>query len=95
MDYLTIIFTIILIILTIVLTVVGIQLIFTLIEFKKTLKKINSFTDNVEMRIEQVTAPLAQLTGATAGLQTGMKMFELFIGWLQRDKNEKKLGKGK
>ncbi len=90
MDYLPIVFTIVLVILTVVLSVVGFQLVLVLIQLKRTLEKVNSTLDTVESRIELVTAPLANFGGAAAGLQTGMKMFELFVNWLHRDKEDKK-----
>ncbi len=90
MDYLPVVFIVVLVILTVVLSVVGFQLVLVLIQLRKTLERVNGTLDTVESRIELVTAPLANFGGAAAGLQTGMRMFELFVSWLNRDKEDKK-----
>lgn len=87
MEYLPIVFTVILIILTIVLIVVGFQLVLVLMQLKKTLQKVNTTLDTVEDRVGTITAPLSNLGGAAAGLQTGMRMFEMFVEWLHRDED--------
>lgn len=85
MEYLPFIFAGTLGILTIVLTIVGIYLVLVLMQLRETLKKINTTLDSVEHKVDVITAPLANLGGAAAGLKTGMKMIELFIDWINRD----------
>jgi hypothetical protein len=88
MEALPIILTSVLIVLSIVLTVVGVQLFMTLMEFKKTLKKVNEAVDVVENRLVSITAPFQSLGGAVAGMRTGFKVFELFVSWLNRNKDK-------
>jgi len=90
MDILPIVFAVVLVILTVVLTVVGIQIIMVLYEVRKTLNKFNTTLDAAEERIAAITQPLQQLGGVASGLRTGMKVFETFVGWLQRDDDKKR-----
>lgn len=86
MELLPTIFAIVLIVITIVLTVVGVQLVLVLREVKRTLQKVNTTLDTVETRFTSVIEPLQRLGGAAAGIRTGMRVFETFVGWLNRDK---------
>lgn len=88
MDTLPIVFSIVLIILAIILSVVGIQIVLVLMEVKHTLRKVNRTLDTAEEKINAVVKPLQNLGGMAAGLSTGMKVFESFVGWLNRDKNK-------
>jgi uncharacterized protein YoxC len=90
MEYLPIVYVIILSILTIVLAVVGVQMFLVLNELKKTLQKVNTTLDTVEDTVTAVTQPLQGLGGIATGLSTGMKVFETFTGWLNRDKDQTK-----
>lgn len=90
MEYLPIVFVVILAILTIVLSVVGVQMVLVLNELKKTLQKVNTTLDFVEDTVSSVTQPLQGLGGIANGLSTGMKVFETFVGWLNRDKDQKR-----
>lgn len=86
MDYLPIIFASVLIIVTIVLVAVGVQLIIVLTELRRTLRKVNATLDTVELTVSSVVQPLHNLGGMANGLTTGFKVFEAFVGWLQRSK---------
>ena len=86
MEYLPVIFAIILGILTIVLTVVGVQMVMVLSELRRTLQKVNVTLDTVEHTVESGTQPLHSLGGMAAGLSSGFKVFETFVGWLNRNK---------
>lgn len=90
MDILPIVFSVIVIILTIVLSVVGVQLVLVLLEVRKTLKKLNGVLDTAEQKINAVVSPLQNLGGMASGLQTGFKVFESFVGWLNRNKDTSK-----
>lgn len=84
---LPVILTTVLIVLSLVLTVVGVQLFMTLMEFKKTLRRVNEAVDLVENRFVSLTAPFQSLGGAVTGMRTGFKVFELFVNWLNRNKD--------
>ncbi|MBD3279377.1 MAG: hypothetical protein GF390_01555 [Candidatus Pacebacteria bacterium] len=88
-DILPIVFAVVLVILTVVLSVVGIQIILVLMEIKRTLKKFNNTLDMAETKINQVIAPLQSLGGMATGVKSGIKVFEAFVSWLQRDKETK------
>lgn len=86
MELLPTIFAVVLVVITIVLAVVGVQLVLVLNELKKTINKINTTLDSAESRFNAVVGPLQSLGGAAAGIQTGIRVFETFVGWLNRDK---------
>lgn len=87
-NILTIVFAVTMTILTIVLAVVGVQLILVLIEFKKTLRKINLTLAEAEAKIQSIVDPLQNLGGIAHGLKTGVKVFEGFVGWLNKNKKQ-------
>ena len=89
-EYISIIFMVMVGVLTIVLSVVGVHLALVLIQFRKTMQQLESVLHTTEDKVSELTLPLKQLGGAAVGLQTGMKVFELFVGWLHRDTNGKK-----
>ena len=89
MDYLPYILTAALVILVIVLTVVGVQLFRVLLEVQRTLKKVNDTLDTVDHTVASITQPLHSLGGMASGLTAGFKVFETFVGWLNRSKSER------
>ena len=90
MELLPTIFAVVLIVITIVLTVVGVQLIFVLQELRKTIHKINVTIAGAEAKMTALMGPLHNLGGMASGVRTGMRVFETFVGWLNRDKSSKK-----
>jgi hypothetical protein len=89
MDFIPLIFTLVLVILVIVLSVVGVQLILVLTELRRTLKKVNTTLDVVETKVVQFVSPFQNLGGALAGFKTGLQVFDTFAKWFNREKNEK------
>lgn len=87
-EILPIIFAVTMTVLTIVLAVVGIQLILVLREFKRTLRKINVSLEQAETKLNHIIRPLQNLGGIASGLQTGVKVFEGFVGWLNKNKKK-------
>lgn len=85
-----ILFSVVLVALAVVLTVVGIQLVLVLVEARRTLKRINETLETVEAKVSSFTQPLMALGGAVTGLRSGMKVFELFVQWLNRNSNDRK-----
>ena len=88
MELLPLILTVVLILLAVVLTVVGVQLFIVLMEFRKTLRKVNDTVEMAESKLVSVMAPFQSLGGAVSGMRAGFKVFELFVSWLNRNKNE-------
>ncbi len=93
MELVPTVFAIALVALTIVLSVVGVQMVLVLLELKKTLKKVNEALQTADEKISAIVAPLQKISGVASGLGTGMKVFEAFVGWLNKDKEVKKDGK--
>ncbi len=89
MELLPIVFSVVLVVLAIVLSVVGVQIILVLIEVKRTLKKFNDTLDATQMKLNAIVQPLQNLGGMASGLNTGFKVFESFVGWLNRNKENK------
>jgi hypothetical protein len=89
-DYISIAFMVMLGILTLVLTIVGAHLVVVLTQFRRTMKQLESTLAMAENKVSEFTMPLKQLGGAAAGIQTGLKVFELFVGWLHRDEKDNK-----
>lgn len=87
MEYLPVVLTIILVILTIIMAVVGVQLVLVLRELKKTLSKVNGTLDTVDVAVMRITQPLQSIGGMATGLSSGLKIFETFVGWLQKNKD--------
>jgi uncharacterized protein YoxC len=86
-EIVPIIVTIVLVVLAIVVSVVGIQVVLVLNEIRRTLRKVNQTVDLAEAKINAFISPMQNLGGMASGLNTGFKMFETFIGWLNRNKD--------
>lgn len=86
-QVLPIVLSSVVIVLAIILSVVGVQLMLVLMEVRRTLKKVNEAVDLAEMKLNAVVSPLQNLGGLASGLGAGFKVFEAFVGWLQRDKD--------
>jgi len=93
MELVPTVFAVALVALTIVLSVVGVQMVLVLLELKKTLKKVNDALETADAKIAAIAAPLQKISGVASGLGTGMKVFEAFVGWLNKDKEAKASGK--
>ncbi|HCR81529.1 MAG: hypothetical protein UY13_C0002G0015 [Candidatus Pacebacteria bacterium GW2011_GWB1_47_8] len=89
-QLLPIVLVIVAVILTIILSVVGVQIILVLTEVKRTLQKINTTLDEAQAKINTIVAPLQNLGGLATGIQTGIKVFESFTGWLTSRKDGSK-----
>ena len=88
MEALPYIFAGVVVILGIVLTVVGVQLVLVLIETRRTLQHLNQVIEATEQKFSNIVQPLQNLGGIASGLGAGMRVFEAFVGWLQRTKDK-------
>lgn len=86
MEILPIVFSVVVILLAVVLSVVGVQIVLVLMEVKRTLKKVNTLIDDVEGKFNAVFQPFQNFGGMASGLGAGFKVFEAFVGWLNRNK---------
>lgn len=89
MEITSTVLVVVVILLTLIMGVVGIQLVLVLTELRKTLKRVNATLDHAESKINSVIQPFQNLGGMAMGLQTGLKVFEAFVGWLQRNRDER------
>lgn len=89
MESLSLIFTIVLLILSVVMIAVGVYTILVLLEARRTLRKLNHAIDSFESKWAGVLQPLQNLGGLASGLGSGIKVFETFVGWLQRETPKK------
>jgi len=85
-EILPIVLTVMLSILTIMTVMVGVLVIQVLFKVKKTLENINDTVDMAEAKISAITSPLQSIGGMAASLGTGLRVFESFIGWMNRNK---------
>ncbi len=84
---LPIVFAVVLSVLAIIVGVVGIQLLLVLIEVRKTLTRINSTIDIAENQLRSLHHPISNLSNTFAGIKAGYKVFESFLGFLNRKSN--------
>ncbi len=79
-----------LLILTVVLAIVGVQLFLVLKSFRQAIDKVNHIADETETKIKSIAQPLQGLVGIAAGVKTGVKVFEGFVSYLNKKKEDKK-----
>ncbi len=69
---------VVIIVLTILLTIIGIQVVYILKEFRRTVEKINKILDDAEVASGSFAKSISSLTGMTTGLKTVLSLFGLF-----------------
>jgi len=72
-------------ILTILLVVIGIQVVYILKEFRKSIEKVNKILDDAGKLSNSFVGSFSSLTGITAGLKTVLSLFGIF----KKEKNER------
>jgi len=72
-------------ILTILLTIIGIQVVYILKEFRKSIEKVNKILDDAGKVSNSFVGSFSSLTGITAGLKTVLSLFGIF----KKEKNER------
>jgi hypothetical protein len=87
MDYLSIVFAVVLVVLSIVVSVVGVYVVMVLSEVRRTLRKVNTTLDAAESSLQLISQPFIKFGGLASGMSTGFKVFETFVSWLQKNKN--------
>jgi hypothetical protein len=85
-DILPLILTIMLSVLTIMMVIVGVIAIQVLLKIKKTLEHINSTIDLAEEKLVSLVSPLRSINGMASSLKSTMRVFESFLGWVNRNK---------
>lgn len=70
--------------LTIILTVIGVQLIFILKEFKRSMSKVNRMLDDGNFISSTVVKSVSGISGLLAGVKTGLSVLNFF----NKDKEE-------
>lgn len=77
--------------LTIILTIIGVQFIFILKEFKKSIKKVNRVLDDGTFISGTVVKSVSGISGLLAGVKTGLSMLNFF----HKEKDTKEDDNGK
>lgn len=90
MEVLPILFSVVLVIVTIIMSVVGVQIYLVLKDLRKTITKLNAAIDGAESKFHALATPLQSLGGMASGVKAGIKVFETFTTWLNKDSSKKK-----
>jgi len=77
MDPVRALLIIVLVLTTLFLAVVGVQLILTLVEFRKTLKKMNRVIDGFESAGINLGTSISEMGGFVSGFKSIVRLFEL------------------
>lgn len=65
-------------VLTVILTVIGIQLIYILREFRKTVEKTNKILDDTGLITESIAKPVAGVSSLITGIKAGVDIANIF-----------------
>ena len=84
MDPLVLVLTIISSVVAVCLVILGVQAFLVMREAQKSLKRVNTMLDVVQNTAVRALVPLSNLGGFVAGVKSGMKVFETFVGYLHR-----------
>ena len=77
-DVTQILLIIVVTVLTTHLTVVGIQVIYILKEFRKTVEKTNKVLDDTGVISESIAEPVESMSGLLMGIRSGLEIFNVF-----------------
>lgn len=78
METTQILLIIIVTILTIILTIIGVQLIFILKEFRKSMNKVNRMLDDGSYISSTVVKSVSGISGLLTGVKTGLSVLNFF-----------------
>ena len=73
--------------LTIVLVVAGIYVVVVLRKVAEAMDRVNNTLDMAEVKINSIISPFQSLVGMSSSLGTGLKVFESFTSWLNKNKH--------
>ena len=79
-------------VLTIILSLVGIQVIYILRDFRKSVEKVNKILDDAGVASESVVKPIAAFSGFLTGFLSGEKLLQLAKKWLGSKGKQKEKG---
>ncbi len=65
-------------VLTILLTVIGIQVVYILKEFKRSIEKINKILDDAGVASNTMAKSISGLSGVTSGFKTALSLLSIF-----------------
>ena len=66
--------------LTAVSIAVGVQVVLILIEFRKSMRKVNKILDDAGVVSESVAKPAAAISGLVTGIKEGSSLIKKFVG---------------
>ncbi len=65
-------------VLTILLTIIGIQIVYILREFRRSMEKVNKILDDAGLMSGTVAKSISGLSGITSGLKTAFSLLGIF-----------------
>lgn len=78
MDTTQILLVIVVTVLTILFTVIGIQVVYILMEFRKTVEKINKMLDDAGQVTGGISRSVTGMSGMMEGIKTGLSIVNIF-----------------
>jgi hypothetical protein len=85
MDIFSLIMAVNLTIITVVLFVVGIQAFMVLRKLRDTIERVDHVITRAEHSFHKLALPVANFTAMAGSLGAGLKIFESFVGWINRN----------
>lgn len=77
MDVTQILLLIVVVVLSLILLILGIQIVFILREFKRTISKVNKVLDDTGSITESVSAPIASISSVLTSVKLGSVLLKL------------------
>ncbi|MBI4058160.1 hypothetical protein HY408_00165 [Candidatus Gottesmanbacteria bacterium] len=78
MDTTQLLLVVVISVLTILLSIIGVQVIFILAEFRRTVEKVNNILDDAEVVSSGVHKSFVGMAGLMEGFKTGLSVVHLF-----------------
>jgi len=78
MDTTQLLLTVVVTVLTILLSIIGVQVVFILAEFRKTIEKMNKIIDDAGQVSGGISHSVTGMTGMFEGIKTGLNLVNLF-----------------
>ncbi len=76
-------------VLTILLTVIGIQVVYILKEFRKSIEKVNKILDDAGIASNAMAKSIAGFSGISSGLKAVLSIFSSFRKDKEKDEDER------
>lgn len=87
MDTTQILLVVVATVLTVLLAVIGVQVVFILIEIKKSLQKVNQMIDHASVVTGGISKSLSGMGGLVEGIKTGLSIVKIFEKKKEKETN--------